>query len=113
MNRVKKHGVVTTIKGYKENEKAMFIHHWFIASCITGKQRTTVEDAPNFDKKLKPKMKSEEDCFRFEDFVPHVADGDDSAKLVNGRSKKARNVWQWKGKPVIHDDVNNAYGLEI
>ena len=113
MNRVNKHGVVTTIKGYKENEKAIFIHHWFIASCITGKQRTTVEDAPVFDKKLKPNMKGKEDGFRFEDFVQHVADGDDSAKLPKDRFKKARNVWQWKGKPVVHEDVNNAYDLEM
>ena len=81
MNRVKKHGVVATIKGYKENEKAVFIHHWFIASCITGEERTTVADAPVFHNQLKPNMKGEEDGFRFEDFVQHVADGDVSAKL--------------------------------
>ena len=92
----------------RKTKKATFIHYWFITSCITGEQRTTVEDAPVFDKKLKPNMKGKEDGFRFEDFVQHVADENDSAKLVKDRFKKAQNVWQWKGKPVAHDDVNNA-----
>lgn len=81
MNRIK-NGVVTNWDSVVKHEKTMWIHHWFITRYITCEQRTTLTDAPTFEKvKHKPRMLGEVDGFKFKDFVQRVASGPDGPRL--------------------------------
>lgn len=47
-NTAQSNSVVVAFKDFEKIDRAMFIHHWLIALCITGEQHATVESAPVF-----------------------------------------------------------------
>ena len=103
-------GIITSMAGLKAFPKAMWVHHYFIWSCIDDKSRqrlakhprTTDLKAPNIRDKHLP------GAFAWPFFVRHICTGDERHGIVavpHHDIPKAvrRHCFQWNGFPITVD----------
>ena len=109
MNKVKNQGVVTHWGAMKRHPQAMWIHHWFILSCITDECRCTRALHPDPDTAKKPEVLDPVDGFHFHDFVRHIDSVSGRLLVVEDKNAHRRNVWQWVGRPVNAPATSDPY----
>ena len=103
-------GVITSFAGLKAHPKAMWVHHYFLWSCISDEywQRLAKHPSPI---NLKPPIildRQDPSAFPWPFFVKHICTSD----VPNGLSAvpyrdiphaEQRHCFQWKGSPILVD----------
>ena len=105
-----KNGVITSFAGLKAHPKAMWVHHYFLWSCISAESRQRLAKYPR-PTDLKPPTILDRQlpgAFPWTFFVKHIC----TADVRNGISAvpyrdiphaEQRHCFQWKGYPLTVD----------